>query len=385
MSTVKPHSVGVTNIRAVAGEAWAAAGAACPKHMSHGPCGGVRADGSCEVPAVGRCSYLDVPDLDWPYAGAPVPGAVSAWPRSPAAAGFLATAATRPVVVADLVAPALSADGLRACAAEIAGFADACLTGDHPGARVQFPPSYRARLLAGEGVAAWAGINCRDRNRVAIEGEIAACADAGVAGVHCVTGDHPGTGHRPDAAAVFDLDSIELVGLASTSLALPARPLCSVAHAPAAPPAGKRLARLLAKIDAGADVVFVDHCGGSGPLADAVAALREAGFGGLVLCCVPVVTSAGAAEVVASFAADRLPPGYLDAIMSAVDPAESGVTAGARFAEAVLAVPGVDGVNLSAGAGPGQELAVTRAMAEVSRRVLGARAASRPRPDAGVS
>jgi 5,10-methylenetetrahydrofolate reductase len=314
-----------------------------------------------------------------------MPEAVGGRSRSPAAADFLAAAAARPVVVADLVAPALSADGVRACAAEIAGFADACLTGDHPGARVQFPPSYRAGLLAGEGVTAWAGINCRDRNRVAIEGEIAACADAGVAGVHCVTGDHPGTGHRPDAAAVFDLDSIELVELAGTVGPLPARPLCSVAHAPAAPPAAKRLARLLAKVSAGADVVFVDHCGGAGPLADAVAAVREAGFDGLVLCCVPVVTSAGTARVLASFAADRLPAGYLDAIMSAPDPAEAGVAAAVHFAEAVLAVPGVDGVNLSAGAGPGQERHVMRAVAEVSRRVLGARVSGRPRSAGQVS
>jgi len=374
----------VTNIRALAGDAWAAAAVRCPKHMTHGPCAGVRADLSCEVPGAGRCSYLDVPDRDWPYADVLTPAsgadtlisaadadAARTWPRSPAVAGFLATVAARPVVVADLVAPVLSADGVRACAAEIAGFADACLTGDHPGARVQFPPSYRARLLADEGVTAWAGINCRDRNRVALEGEIAACTDAGVTGLHCVTGDHPGTGHR--AAAVFDLDSIELVELARTAGALPERPLCSVAHAPAAPPEGKRLARLLAKIDAGADVVFVDHCGGAGQAGDAVAALRDAGFGGLVLCCVPVVTSAGAAEVVASFAAGRLPPGYLDAIMSAPDPAESGVTAAVHLAEAILAMPGVDGVNLSAGAGPGQELAAMRATAEVSRRVLGAR------------
>ena len=326
----------MTNIPGLAGDAWTAAAGRCPKHMAHGPCAGVRADGSCEVAGAGRCSYLDVPDHDWPYAGALIPAsgagplmpealmpealmseAARSCPRSPAAAGFLATAAARPVVVADLVAPALSADGIRACAAEIAGFADACLTGDHPGARVQFPPSYRARLLADEGVTAWAGINCRDRNRVALEGEIAACADAGVAGVHCVTGAHPASGHRPDAAAVFDVDSIELVELARTAAALPARPLCSVAHAPAAPPATKRLARLLAKVNAGAEVVFVDHCGGAGQLADAVGALRATGFDGLVLSCVPVVTSAGAAEVLASFAADRLPPGYIDAIMSA--------------------------------------------------------------------
>jgi 5,10-methylenetetrahydrofolate reductase len=285
---------------------------------------------------------------------------------------------TRPVVVADLVAAPLSADGIRACVAELAGFADAVLTGDHPGARVQFPPSYRVRLLTEAGMAGWAGVNCRDRNRVALAGEIAACADAGAVGVHCVTGDHPATGHRPDAVAVFDLDSVGLVDLARSSGAL-----CSVAHAPAAPPAGKRLPRLLAKISAGADAVFVDHCGGEHQLSAAVAALRGAGFCGLLLCCVPVATSAAAAEAIASFAAGRLPPGYLDAITSAPDPAESGIAATARLAQTVLDVPGVDGVNLSGVAEPGNEVTATRAMAEVARRVLGTgapRRAPRGRP-----
>jgi methylenetetrahydrofolate reductase (NADPH) len=340
--------------------------------MAHGPCAGTRADGGCEVPGAGRCSYLAVPDRDWPYRdtrlnpGHPPGTASGSWPRTPAAAGFLATAATRPVVVADLVAPPLSADGIRACAAELAGFADAALSGDHPGARVQFPPSYRARLLAAEGVAAWAGVNCRDRNRTALLGELAACADAGVAGVHCVTGDHPATGEGPGAAPVFDLDSVSLV-----ELARPTGALCSVAHAPAAPPVGQRLPRLLAKVRAGAEVVFIDHCGGAAQVADAAGALRDAGFGGLVLACVPVVTSTDAAAVLASFAAGRLPPGYLDPIVTAADPARAGIAAATSLAQAFLGLPGVDGVNLSGGAGPGRELAATRAMAEISRRVLG--------------
>jgi 5,10-methylenetetrahydrofolate reductase len=271
----------------------------------------------------------------------------------------------RPVVVADLVAPALSADGLRSCAAELAGAADACLIGDHGAARVQFPPSYRVRLLADAGIPGWAVINCRDRNRVAIEGEIAACVDAGVVGLHCVTGDHPSTGHRPDVRAVFDLDSVEVI-----ELARPYGVLCSTAHAPAAPPAERRLARLLAKIDAGAEVVFVDHCGGVQQAAAAVAGLRATGFDGLVLTCVPVVTGASTAAVVGSYARNRLPHGYLDTIMSASDPMAAGIAAAADLASAMLALPGVDGVNLSSGALPGQELATARAVAEVSRRVL---------------
>jgi methylenetetrahydrofolate reductase (NADPH) len=339
--------------------------------MAHGPCAGVRADGGCEVPGTGRCSYLAVPDRDWPYRDTRLRadhqhGPAGPRPRTTAAAGFLAAAAARPVVVADLVARPMSADGTRACAAELAGFADAALSGDHPGARVQFPPSYRARLLAAEGVAAWAGLNCRDRNRTALAGELAACADAGVAGLHCVTGDYPAAGELPGAAPVFDLDSVGLVELAG-----PTGALCSVAHAPAAPPAGQRLPRLLAKVRAGAEVVFIDHCGGAAQVADAVGALRDAGFSGLVIACVPVVTSPDAAAVLASFAAGRLPPGYLDPIMTAADPVPAGIAAATGLAQALLSLPGLNGVNLSGGAGPGRELAATRAMAEISRRVLG--------------
>lgn len=365
---MRPHSVGVTNIRVLAGGAWESAVGQCPKHMRHGPCAGVCADGACEVPGAGRCSYLDVPDRDWPYADTRVPSPpAAARAVTRAAEKFLATAAARPVVVADLVAAPLTADGIRAHAAELAGFADAALTGDHPGARVQFPPSYRVRLLADAGVAAWAGVNCRDRNRVALEGEIAACTDAGAAGVHCVTGDHPATGHRPDAAAVFDLDSVGLAGLARSTGAL-----CSVAHAPAAPPTGKRLPRLVAKVRAGADVVFLDHSGGADQVAAAVAQVREAGFRGLLIACVPIATSAGSAAILASFAAGRLPAGYLDDIITSADPVEAGIAAAAGLAREFLAVPGVDGVNLSGGAGAGRELECTRAMAEVSRRLLGA-------------
>jgi 5,10-methylenetetrahydrofolate reductase len=349
--------------------------------MAHGPCAGTRADGDCEVPGFGRCSYLDVPDHGWPYSDTPLshepgrgPGTGSSR-RTLAAAAFLGTAAARQVVIADLVAPppaagaaradqTRAADGIRACADELAGFADAVLTGDHPGARVQFPPSYRALLLAVAGATAWAGVNCRDRNRTALEGELAACADAGAAGLHCVTGDYPARAEAGGAAPVFDLDSIGLVEVARRTGAL-----CSVAHAPAAPPSGKRLPRLLAKVRAGAEVVFVDHCGGTPHVAAAVGAVRAAGFRGLVIGCVPVAASPEAAAVIASFAAGRLPAGYLDAVTAAPDPAEAGITAATRLARAFLGLPGVDGVNLSGGAGPGGELAATRAMAEVSRRL----------------
>jgi methylenetetrahydrofolate reductase (NADPH) len=389
VSTQALHSVDVTNIAGFASGVWSNAVDRCPKHMAHGPCGGVRLDGDCEVPGFGSCTFLAATERDWPYRPIadgearverphPVPHPRSEQPgnqlsEQPSehldnqAAAFMTAASTRPVVVVDLPAPAMSADGLRACADELAGRADACLIGDHGDARVQFPPSYRARLLADAGIPTWAGINCRDRNRVAIEGEIAACVDAGVVGLHCVTGDHPQTGHRADAMPVFDLDCVDVVELGRDRGVL-----CSVAHAPAAPPVEHRLARLLAKVEAGAEVVFIDHCGGAEPMAHAAGKLRGAGFRGLVLACVPVVTSRATAAVIESFAGDRLPLGYIEGILSAPDPVSAGIAAATELTELMLDIPGVDGVNLSGGAQPGHDLDAAREVAEIGRRVLGA-------------
>ena len=109
---------------------------------------------------------------------------------SPDGRALLAIAARRPLVVSMLPAAPLDIASLDACADILRGAADAVLTGDAATSRVQFPPAYRARLARERGLRVWAGLNCRDRNRVALEGELAALAHAGAAAVHCVTGDH---------------------------------------------------------------------------------------------------------------------------------------------------------------------------------------------------
>jgi methylenetetrahydrofolate reductase (NADPH) len=324
--------------------------------MANGPCAGVTPAGDCEVPDIGRCAFVDLPPALWPYDTTTVTAA------PPAA---------RPLVIADFPAAPLSSPSLRDVAAALTGAVDAVLTGDHGGARVQFPPSYRARLLADAGVPAWVGLNCRDRNRVALEGEIAACVDAGAAGLHCVTGDHPALGLRPDAAPVFDLDSVELLALA-TGRGLP----CSVAHAPDVAPAAIRLPRLLAKLAAGADTVFVDHCGGPAQVAAATSELRATGFTGTVLACVPVVLNEASALVLLSFAAGRVPGGYVEGIVGAADPWTAGIAAAVQLSLAMLAAPGVDGVNLSGGTRPGDEVATAAALAETALSVR----AQRPQP-----
>ena len=179
--------------------------ATCPKDMTYGPCGGVSADGACEVGPF-ACVFLDRDVVSWKetarHAAPPVEDALVVASRS------------RPLVVADLADRPLDAGSTRTAVAQLTSSVDAVLFGDTGWARVQLSPAYRASVIAAEGMRPWAGLNCRDRNRVALEGELAALADVGAA-VHCVTGDHTAIGHRPEARAVFDLDSTELASLAA--------------------------------------------------------------------------------------------------------------------------------------------------------------------------
>lgn len=327
--------------------------------MEHGPCGGVEFDGSCEVAAPhggpGRCVFLDAPTVRWhgaaPAATAPASGAER----------MRALLATKQIVVADFPARALDAASLVECAAALRGAVDAVLAGDSGRERVQFPPAYRTALIRAEGVEVWSGLTCRDRNRVAMEAELAALAHAGVSGVHCVTGDHTRTGSRPDAAPVFDLDSTQ-----AASLARAAGHLVSVAEAPATPPVERRPARLLEKERAGAEICFVNHSGGVEPVAAFIASARALGSTLGFIPCIPIVLDHASAELLKSFTTLVLPPGYLDRILAAADPRAEGIAAAVELGRGFLALDSVVGVNLSGGTGHGGEAEFARALAEIS-------------------
>jgi hypothetical protein len=182
-----------------------------------------------------------------------------------------------------------------------------------------------------------------------------------VAAVHCVTGDHTLTGHRPDARPVFDLDSTR-----TAQLARRLGHLVSVAEAPATPPVGQRAERLVEKLRAGAEVCFVNHAGGAGPVAAFIDRTRALGGTAGFVPCVPAVFDHASAHLLASFTTLVLPDGYLDGILAAADPRAAGVRAAAALARDLLALDGVVGVNLSGGPGPGGERAYAEALAELA-------------------
>ena len=56
---------------------------------------------------------------------------------------------------------------------------------------------------------------CRDRNILGIQSELLGAHAAGIRNLICITGDPPRMGTYPDASAVFDVDSIGLIRIAS--------------------------------------------------------------------------------------------------------------------------------------------------------------------------
>src|SRR5690606_24935508 len=59
-------------------------------------------------------------------------------------------------------------------------------------------------------------VTCRDRNRIALAGDLLGAAAQGVGNVLIMNGDDPTRGDQPEAMPVFDLDSRAVMTLART-------------------------------------------------------------------------------------------------------------------------------------------------------------------------
>ena len=114
-------------------------------------------------------------------------------------------------------------------------------------------------------------VSCRDRNRIAIQGDLLGAAAMGVRNVLCLTGDDVTVGDQPQARRVFDFDSIQLLRtakimrdkgmfLSGRKLTVPPHLFLGAAANPFVPPYDWRPLRLAKKIEAGADFIQTQFC-----------------------------------------------------------------------------------------------------------------------------
>jgi methylenetetrahydrofolate reductase (NADPH) len=139
---------------------------------------------------------------------------------------------------------------------------DAVNATDNTAAHAHASPLAVAIALKQLGMEPVMQLVCRDRNRLALEADIAGAALHGIENICCLTGDDVTAGDEHEARRVFDLDSIQLVALAKTMAGgryLSGRKLEPAPHLfvgavenPGAPPYDYRVDRALKKVRAGA-------------------------------------------------------------------------------------------------------------------------------------
>ena len=156
-------------------------------------------------------------------------------------------------------------------AAVFDGWVDGINAVDASGANCHMSSVGICALLTRMGYAPIMQIACRDKNRIAIQGDVLGASAMGVQNIMCLTGDGVQAGDQPGAKPVFDLDCMSLLSTVRTmrdeSRFLSGRKLTSspnvflgAAINPFAPPYDFRPLRLAKKIEAGAQFVQSQYC-----------------------------------------------------------------------------------------------------------------------------
>ena len=156
-------------------------------------------------------------------------------------------------------------------AAIFEGWVDGINATDGSGANCHMSSVGICALLTRMGYGPIMQISCRDKNRIAIQGDVLGASAMGVGNMLCLTGDGVQAGDQPGAKPVFDLDCMSLLEtirtmrdesrfLSGRKLTTPPEVFLGAAVNPFSPPFDFRPFRLLKKIEAGAQFVQSQYC-----------------------------------------------------------------------------------------------------------------------------
>jgi len=94
------------------------------------------------------------------------------------------------------------------------GIADAINVTDSPGAKVHMSSLTASIILAQNNFEPILQLTVRDRNRLALQGDLVGASALGVHNILCLSGDDPKNGDQPETKTVYDIDSLTLVSTA---------------------------------------------------------------------------------------------------------------------------------------------------------------------------
>ena len=119
------------------------------------------------------------------------------------------------VITAEIVPPLSAGPDKLLHEAKLLGTrVDAMNVTDAAAGRTSMSSFASAAILAANGHEPILQVTCRDRNRIALAGDLIGAAAQGIENLLVLRGDDPKGGDQPDAKPVFDYESIDLLVLA---------------------------------------------------------------------------------------------------------------------------------------------------------------------------
>lgn len=155
---------------------------------------------------------------------------------------------------------------VREKAAHLKGMVDAVNITDNQTAMVRMSSWAASLIILDEGLEPNYQMVCRDRNRLAMQGDVLGAYAHGIKNMLCLSGDHCKFGDHPMAKGVFDVDSMQLINMVKTirdegkfqggaEIEDPPKMFIGAAANPFADPFEWRVHRLAKKINAGVDFI----------------------------------------------------------------------------------------------------------------------------------
>ncbi len=249
-----------------------------------------------------------------------------------------------------------------AAAAPLRDVADAINATDASGANCHMSSMGICSILSRAGLGIVLQISCRDRNRIAIQGDVLGAAAMGVSNILCLTGDGVGVGDQPGAKPVFDLDCMSLLRtlrtmrddatfLSGRKLTSPPTLFLGAAANPCIPPLQWRADRLAKKVQAGADFVQTNYVYDIEVFKDYMARVRDMGLNEktFILAGVGPLASAKSARWMRSNVPGiHIPDAVIDRLERAEKPGEEGKKLCIELIQQMREIEGVAGVHIMA-------------------------------------
>jgi methylenetetrahydrofolate reductase (NADPH) len=231
---------------------------------------------------------------------------------------------------------------------------------DGAGAKVHLSSLAAAHFLVQSGIEPIFQMTCRDRNRLALQGDLLGAAALGIHNILVLAGDNPSAGDQPEAKPVYDLDSRTLMAMADrmrkghklptgTPIEGQLDLVIGAADVPVDPPADWTPKGLLAKAEAGADFVQTQFCMDTGIVRRYAARLRDLGFKLPILIGVAPIPSARSARWMREkLFGTIVPDAIVERLEKALDPKAEGRRICVEILQELAEIPGVAGAHVMA-------------------------------------